>query len=95
MKHTPQLIATALLLLLSCACAQVGNDAFLAIVGDNTIDPILKRFLMIQEMDGVFELKKVRNVRFKNVHLDIEHPEAWKCKVAERDCVGVNAQLDD
>ena len=37
MKHTPQLIATALLLLLSCACAQVGNDAFLAIVGDKVI----------------------------------------------------------
>ena len=71
----------------------VFSDINLAVVGDNTIDPILKRFLMIQEMDGVFELKKVHNVRFKNVHLDIEHPEAWKCKVAERDCTDVKTDL--
>ncbi|MBR4220059.1 MAG: hypothetical protein IKR81_02820, partial [Victivallales bacterium] len=37
MKHTPQLIAIVLLLLLSCLHAQVGNDAFLAIVGDKVI----------------------------------------------------------
>ena len=37
MKHTPKLIAAALLLLLSCLHAQVGNDAFLAIVGDKVI----------------------------------------------------------
>ena len=37
MKYTPKLIAAALLLLLTCAYAQVGNDAFLAIVGDKVI----------------------------------------------------------
>ena len=71
----------------------VFSDINLAVVGDNTIDPILKRFLMLQEMDGVFELKKVRNVRFKNVNLEIEQPNAWKCKVAERDCLGVKADF--
>ena len=70
----------------------VFSDINLAVVGDNTIDPILKRFLMIQEMDGVFELKKVSNVRFKNVTLEIEQPNAWKCKVAERECIGVKVE---
>lgn len=57
--------------------------------GDMAITEQLKRFLMLDEMEGCFELKKAKDVCFNNVRLHLEHPEAWKCKVAKRDCAGI------
>ena len=65
----------------------------LAVMGDNPSTQSLKLFLMIQEMDDVIKLKKAHNVRLSNATLEIEHSSAWKCKVAQRECIGVMADI--
>lgn len=64
----------------------------LRVLGDNTRDDNVRKFCMIEGTDGAFELTQAKNVNFFNTQLIYEHPECWKCDVAQKDCENVSFQ---
>ena len=59
-------------------------------VGALEIPENTRKFCMIEETRGAFELKQVRDVTFADLELEYEHPEAWKTDIAQTDCTGVS-----
>lgn len=85
MKHTPKLIATLLLLLLTSLHAQVGNDAFLAIVGDKVItlfEVVQNTFMDEQKLRNEYvgrELEnKIADLRRRTLDYLIERELCYK-----------------
>ena len=62
----------------------------LRVLGENKHDENTRIFCMMEGTDGAFELNQVKNVNFFNVRLSYEHPECWKCDVAQKDCQNVS-----
>ena len=68
------------------------SNISLQVLGDNTRDENVRKFCMIEGIDGAFELNQAKDVNFFNVKLQYEHPECWKCDVAQKDCDDVTFQ---
>jgi polygalacturonase len=64
----------------------------LTVEGENQIPDNTRKFIMVEGTDGMFELNQVKNVDFFNVCLKYQHPEAWKCDVAQKDCSGITVR---
>ena len=46
----------------------------------------LRKFLMLDRMDGAFILKQTDGLEFDHVRLEFEHPEAWGEPLVQTDC---------
>ena len=64
-------------------------DIRLQLDGALEIPENTRKFCMIEETDGAFELKQVRDVTFTGLELEYEHPEAWKTDIAQTECSDV------
>ena len=66
------------------------NDIALHVDGSLEIPENTRKFCMIEETRGAFELKQVRDVIFTNLGLKYEHPGAWQTDIAQTDCTDIS-----
>ena len=58
----------------------------LHVTGKYEIPDTTRKFLVVKDTDGAFELENVASCDFVNVRLSYEHPEIRKCDIAALDC---------
>ncbi len=58
----------------------------LHVTGKYEIPDTTRKFLVVKDTDGAFELEHVKSCEFLDVRLDYDHPEIRKCDVAAFDC---------
>ncbi|MBP5532109.1 MAG: hypothetical protein J6Y54_08810 [Lentisphaeria bacterium] len=66
------------------------TDVVLHVDGELRIPENTRKFCMIEETRGAFELKQVRDVIFTNLELKYEHPEAWETDIAQTECSDIS-----